>query len=435
MHDLILKGGHVIDPANDIDTVMDVAVTGDRIFAVSPDIPASQGQKTVPVDGLIDIHLHAFGGYRGWLVIDAHTFRNGVTTVVDTGGAGWKKFDLFRETIMANSQTRVLAFVNIVGAGMEGACEQDVSEMDPQPCAEMISRYPEVIVGSKTAHFSREGWAAVDGAVEAARLSGTIAMIDFAPQPTRSYRDMLEKLAPGDIHTHVYAQHIPLLDEERKVNDYVVEARERGVIFDLGHGAGSFWFRIAVPAIEQGFLPDSISTDLHRDSSLIPNAHMPETMSKCLNIGIPLPDVVRRSTVNPAKEIRRPELGTLSVGAEADIAVLELLRGEFGFVDSGRAKMWGDRRLQCALTVRAGKIVWDRPPAVDERSDANCFVGGVLHFGATSRRRCHHSRRNVRRRAPPCTRTAETPLLHRPRFRVRASSAIRCVRQRRSSLV
>ena len=114
-----------------------------EFFAVSPDIPASQGQKTVPVDGLIvtpgliDIHLHAFGGYRGWLVIDAHTFRNGVTTVVDTGGAGWKKFDLFRETIMANSQTRVLAFVNIVGAGMEGACEQDVSEMDPQPCAEM----------------------------------------------------------------------------------------------------------------------------------------------------------------------------------------------------------------------------------------------------------------------------------------------------------
>jgi dihydroorotase len=345
---------------------MDVAVTGDRITAVSADIPASQGQKVVDVaglivtPGLIDIHLHAFGGYQGWLVIDSHSFRNGVTTVVDTGGAGWKKFELFKETVMAQSQTRVLAFLNIVGAGMEGAVEQDESEMDPEPCAEMISRHPDVIVGSKTAHFGREGWAAVDGAVQAARLSGTIAMIDFAPQPTRSYKEMLAKLSPGDIHTHLYAQHIPLLDENRKVNDYVIEARQRGIIFDLGHGAGSFWFRIAVPAFEQGFLPDSISTDLHRNSSLIPNAQMPETMSKCLNMGMPLQDVIRRSTVNPAQEIRRPQLGTLSVGAEADIAVLELLRGDFGFVDSGRAKMKGDQRLQCALTVRAGKILWDR---------------------------------------------------------------------------
>ena len=366
MHDFILKGGHVIDPANDIDTEMDVAVTGDRITAVSADIPGSQGQKVVDVaglivtPGLIDIHLLAFGGYQGWLVIDSHSFRNGVTTVVDTGGAGWKKFELFKETVMAQSQTRVLAFLNIVGAGMEGAVEQDESEMDPEPCAEMISRHPDVIVGSKTAHFSREGWAAVDGAVHAARLSGTIAMIDFAPQPTRSYEEMLAKLSPGDIHTHLYAQHIPLLDENRKVNDYVIEARHRGIIFDLGHGAGSFWFRIAVPAFEQGFLPDSISTDLHRNSSLIPNAQMPETMSKCLNMGMPLQDVIRCSTVSPAQEIRRPELGTLSVGAEADIAVLELLRGDFGFVDSGRAKMKGDQRLQCALTVRAGEILWDR---------------------------------------------------------------------------
>ena len=367
MHDMLLKGGRVIDPANNIDGPMDVAVTADRISAVAVDIPEQDATRVVPVNGLfvvpglVDIHVHAYGGYEGWLVPDAHMLPNGVTTVVDTGGAGWKKFEHFKETIINTSKTRVLAFVNIVGAGMEGAVEQDVSEMLAEPCAAMISEHLDVVVGSKTAHFGGPGWEAVDGAVEAARLSGTIAMIDFAPKPTRSYRDLLlEKLSPGDIHTHMYAQHIPLLDGDNKVNDYVSEARNRGIIFDLGHGGGSFWFRIAVPAIKQGFWPDSISTDLHKHSALVPNAQMPETMSKCLNMGIPLSDVVRLSTVEPAKEIRRENLGTLSVGSEADVAVLELLEGDFGFVDSGRARLKGTQRLQCALTLRAGELVWDR---------------------------------------------------------------------------
>ena len=143
------------------------------------------------------------------------------------------------------------------------------------------------------------------------------------------------------------------------MNDYVREARDKGILFDLGHGAGSFWFRIAVPAIEQGFLPDTISTDFHKYSALLPNASMNTTMSKCLNMGMALEDVVMRSTRNPARVIRRPELGTLSIGAEADIAVLELEYGEFGFVDSGHARMRGDRRLRCLLTVRAGQVVWD----------------------------------------------------------------------------
>ncbi|MBI4552188.1 MAG: amidohydrolase/deacetylase family metallohydrolase [Candidatus Latescibacteria bacterium] len=365
-YDLLLKGGHVIDPANQIDRTMDVAVTGNRIAAVAPDIPASRAKKAVSVEGLIvtpgliDIHTHVYGGYRGWMFPDEHALPNGVTTVVDTGGAGWKKFEEFKDTIIAQSTTRVLAFINIVGAGMLGAVEQDVSEMDPVPCAEMIAKYPDCVVGSKTAHFAGPGWEAVDGAVEAARLSGTITMIDFAPKPTRSYRELiLEHMRPGDIHTHMYAQHIPLLNEQGKVNDYVREARAQGIIFDVGHGAGSLWFRIAVPALQQGFVPDSISTDLHKYSAFIPNATMPVTMSKFLNMGMSLQEVVLRSTVNPARVIRRPELGTLNVGAEADIAVFEVLRGDFGFVDSGHAKLRGNQRLQGVLTVRAGKIVWD----------------------------------------------------------------------------
>lgn len=365
-YDLILKGGHVIDPANQVDAVMDVAIKDKKIAAVAKDIPPAGGRKTVPVNGhyvtpgLIDIHVHVYGGYSGWMFPDAHAFTNGVTTVVDTGGAGWKSFEDFKRTIIAQSRTRVLAFLNIVGAGMLGAVEQDVSEMDPNPCAEMIQKYPDLIVGAKTAHFGGPGWEAVDGAVRAAELSGTLAMIDFAPRPTRSYPDLILKhIRPGDIHTHVYAQHIPVLDSQKRVNDYMIQARERGVIFDLGHGAGSFWWRVAIPAIQQGFLPDTISTDLHKSSALIPNATMLNTMSKCLNMGLSLLDVILRSTVNPAKVIRRPELGTLSVGAVADVAVLQLLKGNFGFVDSGHARLRGHQKLQCALTIRNGDIVWD----------------------------------------------------------------------------
>ena len=367
MYELILKGGHVIDPANKLDKCMDVAVKDGRIAAVAEELPAAQGRKAVDVaghyvtPGLIDIHVHVYGGYRGWMFPDVHAFTNGVTTVVDTGGAGWKSFEDFKRTIIDSSKTRVLAFLNIVGAGMLGAVEQDVSEMEAIPCAETIQKYPDAIVGSKTAHFGGPGWEAVDGAVKAAELSGTIAMVDFWPKPTRSYKELiLQRLRPGDIHTHVYAKHIPVLDAEKRVCDYMLEARERGVVFDLGHGAGSFWWRVAIPAIRQGFLPDTISTDLHKSSALIPNATMLNTMSKCLNMGMSLQDVIARSTVAPAKAIRRPALGTLTVGAEADIAVLQLQHGEFGFVDSGHARQKGDRRLEGAMTLRAGEIVWDR---------------------------------------------------------------------------
>ncbi|MFQ6039371.1 MAG: amidohydrolase/deacetylase family metallohydrolase [Candidatus Poribacteria bacterium] len=364
-YDMLLKGGHVIDPSNNIDGAMDVAIKGNKIAQVAEDIPPSQAGKIINVSGLyvtpglIDIHVHLYG-YAGWLFPDFHSFSNGVTTVVDAGGPGWKSFEEFKERIIDKSRTRVLALLNIVGAGMLGAVEQDVSEMKPILTAEMIKKYPEDIVGAKTAHFGGPGWEAVDGAVKAAEMSDTIAMADFRPMPTRSYKDLiLSHLRPGDIHTHMYAQHIPLLNEQGVVNDYVWGAKERGIIFDVGHGAGSFWWRVAVPAMKQGFVPDSISTDRHKVSALIPNASMMITMSKFLNMGMSLREVILRSTVNPARIIRRPELGTLSVGADADVAVIELLKGDFGFVDSGHAKMRGTQKLQASLTIRNGEIVWD----------------------------------------------------------------------------
>ena len=363
-YDLLLRGGHVIDPKNSINSQADLGIKGGKIAALGPDLPG-QAAKTIDVKGLyvtpglIDIHLHAYGGYEGWLFPDQHNLPYGVTTVVDTGGAGWKDFEDFKTTIIERSRTRVLAFLNIVRDGMTGAPEQDTTQMQPEPCAEMIRRYPQHIVGSKTAHFGGPGWEASGGAIEAARLSGTIAMIDFAPQPTRTYKELLERLSPGDIHTHLYAAHIPLLDENKKINDYVWEARKRGVIFDTGHGAGSFWFRIAVPAMAQGFQPDTISTDLHKSSRLSANALMPVTMSKFLALGMPLHEVIYRSTQKPAEVIRRPELGHLSVGAEADVAVLELQQGSFGFTDSGGARQDGTQKLECQLTLRAGEVVWD----------------------------------------------------------------------------
>jgi dihydroorotase len=212
------------------------------------------------------MHLHVYGGYQGWLFPNQHALPNGVTTVVDTGEAGWKDFADFKNSIIDPAQTRVLACINIAGAGMTGAPEQDISEMDPIPCAATIKQYRDPVVGSKSAHFGGPGWESAGGAIKAARLSDSIAMIDFTPKPTRSYDELLEHLSPSDIHTHLYAAHIPLLDENRQVNQYVLQARERGIMFGTGHGLGSFWFRIAVPAMSQGFHPDTISKDLHKDS-------------------------------------------------------------------------------------------------------------------------------------------------------------------------
>jgi len=232
--------------------------------------------------------------------------------------------------------------------------------MDAEAAARMVRKYPKIIVGIKTAHFQPPTWDAVDRAIKAAELSKTIVMVDFSPKPGREYPDLILKhLRPGDIHTHVYGRSTPQLDEQKKLQPYMLEARKRGVLFDVGHGAGSFWFRIAAPAIEQGFLPDTISTDIHKQSIMLPRANMTTAMSKLLNIGMTIEQIIERTTVNPARVIHRPELGTLSEGAIADIAVLELPKGKFGFLDSGHGKLIGDKKLRCVLTVRNGEVVWD----------------------------------------------------------------------------
>jgi dihydroorotase len=326
--------------------------------------------------GLIDIHTHVYTfrpsseSYVGAMNADAHLLASGVTTTVDAGTAGWVHWDDFKKLNIDTSTVRILAFLNIASGGMvDMATEQDPDQLQPEIAAALAEQYGDVIVGIKAAHYwtkapwddAHPPWASIERAVEAGELCGKPVMVDFWPRPPeRPYPELiLQKLRPGDIHTHVFAQQFPIVDENRKVYDHMWQARERGVIFDLGHGAGSFWFRNAQPALDDGFAPDSISTDLHMNNINGPVVSMIQTMSKCLCMGMPLQEVIYRSTVTPAREVGHPELGTLSAGAKADVAVLRRLEGRFGYADCGKAKMIGDSKLECALTIRAGKIVYD----------------------------------------------------------------------------
>jgi len=372
-YDLLLKGGHVIDPANEINGRRDIAIRGGKIARVAYDIPADQVRKTVRVNGLyvtpglIDLHTHVYlNGRRSTLNPDDTSLLTGVTTVVDAGVSGWKTFDDFKATIIDWTTTRVLVMLNIVGDGMSDQrdVESNLDDMEPAKTAEKAREHPDVIVGIKTAHFGKPGFEALKRAVEAGRLADVPVMVDLSVL-TNSGRDtrtkVLDLLRPGDIHTHFYNdRQIEFLDRfSGRVQPYMWEARRRGVLFDLGHGGGSFLWPVAKKGMGQGFPPDTISTDLH-PSSIMNQVTMPNCMSRLMALGMPLEDAVLRATVHPAKAIRRfPELGTLGEGRVADIALFRLDKGVFAFKDSLRKKLLTPRRLRCVMTVRAGAIVFD----------------------------------------------------------------------------
>lgn len=378
--DLLIKGGHVIDPRNGVNAVMDVAVAGGKVAQVAAniarerarDVADAAGMYVTP--GLIDIHAHVFWGHDadsqysdGYSAVqpDPHSFRSGQTTLVDVGGSGWRSFPQFKEQVIDRSQTRVLAFLNIVGSGMRGGpVEQNLADMDARLTAMRARQHPGVVVGIKVAHYSGPEWDPVTRAVAAGREAGIPVMVDFGGHtPPLSLDDLLNKhLRPGDILTHTYAHvggRIPIVDDDDKVRSYVWAARKRGIIFDAGHGGGSFLFRQAVPAMKEGFHPDVISTDLHIGSQNSGMKDILNTMSKFLNMGMPLADVIKANTSRAADVIKRTDLGHLAVGAEADVAVLNVRRGTFGFVDSSGWKMMGDQKLECELTVKGGRVMWD----------------------------------------------------------------------------
>jgi dihydroorotase len=378
--DLLIQGGHVIDARNNVNAVMDVLLSGGKVARIEPKIDPGPNQRVVNaaglyvVPGLIDIHSHVFFGTEKDSYLsngdsavppDNHSFRSGQTTLVDVGGAGWRNFPQFKEQVIDRSRTRVLSFLNIVGSGMKGGpVEQNLADMDAKLTAMRIRQNRGVIVGIKVAHYSGPEWDPVIRAVQAGTEAEVPVMVDFGGHtPPLSLEDLLLKyLRPGDILTHTYASvrgRVPIVDENGKVRPFVLAARKRGVIFDVGHGGGSFLWSQAVPATKQGFYPDVISTDLHTGSMNGGMKDILNTMSKLLNLGMPLQDVIRANTLKASEVIKRPDLGHLSVGGEADLAVLNLRKGSFGFIDTGNGKMLGDQKLECELTVRAGQVVWD----------------------------------------------------------------------------
>ena len=367
-YDLLLKGGRVIDPANNIDGLFDVATSGGHIALVDKDINPAFARTVADVSGkivtpgLVDLHGH-FYGYGGAILPDAHCLPEGTTTAVDAGGAGHLTFDDFNETVIAPAITNVFALLNISGEGMVGQPEQDLEGMDAELTADKINQRPDLIVGVKVAHYMGPGWEPLDRGIQAAEDSGVFLMVDQSPIHTRPMNEMmLEHLRPGDMVTHCYALSKPMTDGNDKVKSSFFEARERGVQFDVGHGGGSFSFRIAKAAIDQGFTPDTVSTDMHRSSLMGNLATMPETMTKLLALGMDLPDIVKRSTWGPAQAIGHPELGNLGQTAPADIAVLNVTEGEFGLLDNGTAHrvFKSDKRIVCEMTVKNGKVVWDK---------------------------------------------------------------------------
>jgi dihydroorotase len=371
-YNIVIKGGHVIDPKNNIDGIMDIAVSAGKIALVARNIDATGAIQVVDATGmyvtpgLIDNHVHVFHGPElnngdimymngpNSVMPDGFTFKAGVTTVVDAGSSGWRSFPLFKRQVIDISKTRVLAYLNIVGIGMwEGPFENNVKDMDARRTGEFAKQNSDIIVSIKLAHFNdREPTPLIRG-VEAGNIANMPFMVDHGRTQLDSI--LLYYLRPGDIYAHCFTRNT---GQEQNIPT-VLAARERGVLFEMGHGGSSFGFENAIPLSKVGFYPDVISTDLHITSMNAAMKDMLTCMDKMLALGMDLKSVIEASTWKPAQIIKRTELGHLSVGSEADIAIFTMRTGKFGLFDTRGAKIETDKKLECEMTIRAGSIVWD----------------------------------------------------------------------------
>ena len=381
-YDLLIKGGHVIDAKNNIDEPLDIAIKGDKIALVQKSIEEDLATQVIDATGLfvspglIDIHTHNFYGLdkrgqysNGYSAIhpDGFTLPYGVTTVVDAGGSGWRNFIQFKEQVIDRVRTRVFAMLNIVGHGMKGALyEQNLDDMDPKMAALVAKQFPDHIVGFKVAHYAGHQWQQIDRLVQAGELADIPVMVDFggANPPLSLETLFMEKLRPGDIYTHIYGGggfgRQALVDPAGRLRPFIKAAQERGIIFDVGHGGSSFAFKHAIPSMQQGIKPNTISTDSHMSSIMSGMKNMTNVMSKFLNIGMNMQEIIAASALKPAQVINHTELGHLSEGAIADIAILNVLEGNFGFTEkTGVGKMMGKYKIENELTIKSGKVVWD----------------------------------------------------------------------------
>ena len=373
--EILIRGGHVIDPKNSVDGIMDVAISGGKILKVAKAIPVADAKKIIDAEGLyvtpglIDLHTHVFVGSRDGfadgfssLSPDDITFKAGITTVVDAGTSGWRNFPQFRKQVIDRSQTRILAFLNIAGSGMTGfPSEEDLNDMDAHMTSLVIQQYPEFIVGVKVGHYRGTEWTPLGRALDACRIAEVPLLLE-CHLPNLPLEGLLERMRPGDIYTHTYCTAVDrtcILDDNGRLRQCVAEARDKGIRFDVGHGGGMFHFAVAVPALQQGLLPNSFGSDLHRFSMNSGMKNMLDIMSKFLNMGMTVQDIIFRATWNSANSIKRPDLGNLGEGSDADIALISIRKGTFGFVDASGAKLTGDRKFEAEMTIRGGRIVWD----------------------------------------------------------------------------
>jgi dihydroorotase len=372
-YDLLVKGGRVIDPSQQMDAVADVAVASGKVARLAPDIPESQARQVIRAEGkivtpgLIDIHTHVFplvGPYG--IEADPHCVQRGVTTVVDAGTSGDFAFPAFRRDQIDRAATRIRALLHVVSIGMIAGSTPDMGELQdlrycvPKLAVERAQQNSDVIVGFKI-RFSKEytGSNDIEG-MERAREAADEARLPLMCHiagPYAPLSEFLTRMRKEDIWTHCFnARAHGILDANGIVKEEVLEARRRGVRFDVGHGAGSFSFDVAEKCLDQGFPPDTISTDLYSANVHGPVYDMPTTISKFLLLGMPLPDIIRRTTLNAVQAFNFEEqIGTLTPGAEGDVSVFEIQEGNFTFTDSYRKTRQGRKRLAPVVTVRAGK--------------------------------------------------------------------------------
>ena len=353
--DLLIKNGHVIDPKNNIDSPMDVAIAGGKILKVAKEISEANAKKTIDATGMyvtpgfIDLHTHVFvGNNQGFadgfscLSPDDITLKAGITTVVDAGTSGWRNFPLLKKNIIDRSTTRVLAFLNIAGSGMTGfPSEEDMNDMDARMTSLVIKQYPEIIVGVKLGHFRGKEWIPFDRTIEACEIANVPLFLE-CHLPEYPLDELLKRMRPGDIFSHTYctaSDRECILDDNGKLKSSVIDAQKKGVRFDVGHGGAMFHFDIAAPALKQGLKPNSFGSDLHRSSMNSGMKNMLETMSKFLNLGMTLQDVINSATWSSASSIKRSDLGHLGEGAEADVAIISVRNGNFGFIDTKNNKL------------------------------------------------------------------------------------------------
>ena len=373
-YDVLLKQGTVIDPASGHNQVMDVALKDGRIAAISRDpISASAehvldvaGKLVVP--GLIDLHIHAYKDVSVFGVeVDDLCPQTGVTTAVDTGSAGHLNYQGLERYVIEPSQTRILAYVNLSGVGLPSLRGELINPdyINPAECARCVEEHPETALGVKVRLYAGVGGDAdlrdlLGLALDAANRCRKPLMVHITNADI-PLEDILAPLRPGDIITHCFHEKgiASILDTTSRVKPIVRDARDRGILFDVGHGQGSLTFNTARRALDDGFAPDTISTDIHSFNLDGPVYDLPTTMSKFLNLGMPLEEVIRRTTIEPARVIgRESDLGHLGVGAIGDISILAHETGAFNFLDASGQTLCGDQRLVCKASLRRGSICW-----------------------------------------------------------------------------